>query len=110
MTKKSHSDPTDFYLIRCSRCGQGTMNCHCENFHFNPKIPTFLINCPNCKQEVKVEMPKYSGIITDINHEIFSLNELKVLFRILKYEYINYEDLEAHAVIDRISKIVRDTK
>lgn len=37
----------------------------------------------------------------------FSLEELKALYKLFEHQYIPYENQEGHAVVDKISKIIR---
>lgn len=39
---------------------------------------------------------------------IFELNELKALYRILEYEWIPINDREAHIVVNKIMRILKE--
>ena len=70
--------------------------------------PGFLIRCPSCLVEVKVQPPDKTMPIVDMNHMVLNEKEIKALYRIIENEWISRDDDEAMAVADKIGKFVRD--
>lgn len=122
----------------CSKCHEDFMNCKCENFH--PNIPTHSFeknlhapiscnicgeeerfhtniesNCPRCgynqRTTIEIEQEVCSRCGTDFSdiHE-FTVNELRAIYRTIEHQYISYEDQEAHEVINKIAKIVKENE
>ena len=74
----------------CSKCHEDFMNCKCDSFHPNIIDP---------------ELYEVKSISYHMN-----LNELRALYRILEYHYISYEDQEAHNVVNKIAKILKENE
>jgi len=53
---------------------------------------------------------EWPDVKTTVELMAFSLEELKALGRILEHQYIAYDDEEAHLVVNKIFKILRENK
>jgi len=95
----------------CSKCHQDFMSCSCEQFHPNIdsgvcKHGTALdVHCCNC----------HSGFLFDIDSCVcfnthFTTQELRVLYQVLEHHYIPYENQEAHNVVNKIAKILKENE
>lgn len=38
----------------------------------------------------------------------FTIEELRTLYKLIEHQYISYEDSDAHAVINKIMKIIKE--
>ena len=90
----------------CSKCHEDFMNCKCEQFH--PNIPA-----PHKHDWIKIETEedicKICGESYYAEYE-FTIEELRALYKLLEHHYIPYEDQEAHDVVNKIVKILKENE
>ena len=89
----------------CSKCHEDFMNCKCDMFHPNLECEHEWgitdgseHQCSKCLQWF--DFPGF----------IFNISELQTIYDLVKHMYIPYENAEAHKVINKIIKILKENE